>query len=62
MNIPSNNVATCLVKWKRKDLCKGAFAKGLHQFKAKRLPNHREDLSLLPDFSGQAAAILAYGF
>ncbi|MDE5492757.1 hypothetical protein [Elizabethkingia meningoseptica] len=37
--------------------------KGMLRFEAKRLPDHREDLSFCrPTFSGQAAAILAYGF
>ncbi len=45
MSIPRNNVATCLVKWKRICAEQCILVKGLHLLNAKRLPDHREDLS-----------------
>ena len=59
MNIPRNDVATCLVKcgvgkvWSRRIL-----TKGLHRLDAKRLPRPSEgSVFLPPDFSGQATFI-----
>lgn len=59
MNIPRHNLATCLVKWRREELCSGAFwQRGLHLFDAKRLPRPSEgSVFLPPDFSGQATFI-----